>query len=62
MYFFELGAPGGDFKSYRDALYWTGMMLTTMGSAYWPVSGEGRVLAFLLSRAQWRYYHRTVLS
>lgn len=49
MYFFELGAPGGGFKSYWDALYWTGMMMTTMGSAYWPVTSEGRVLAFLLS-------------
>jgi voltage-gated potassium channel len=49
MYFFEQGAPSGGFKNYWDALYWTGMMMTTMGSSYWPLTGEGRVLAFLLS-------------
>ena len=25
------------------------MLLTTMGSGFWPVTAEGRVLAFLLS-------------
>ncbi|MFO7978214.1 MAG: hypothetical protein R6U64_06095, partial [Bacteroidales bacterium] len=29
--------------------YWTTMMLTTLGSAYWPVSPEGKTLAFLLA-------------
>ncbi len=39
----------GGFGSYWDALWWTGMMLTTIGSAYWPVTTEGRVLTLLLS-------------
>jgi voltage-gated potassium channel len=25
------------------------MMMTTLGSSYWPVTAEGRVLAFLLA-------------
>lgn len=39
----------GGFASYADALWWTGMLLTTMGSEYWPKSPEGRILCFLLS-------------
>lgn len=49
MYFFEQNAPSGGFRSYWDSLYWTGMMLTTLGSAYWPETGEGRVLTLLLA-------------
>jgi voltage-gated potassium channel len=39
----------GGFTSYWDALWWTGMLLTTIGSQFWPVTPEGRVLAFMLS-------------
>ena len=39
----------GGFETYTDALWWTAMLLTTMGSGYWPVTAEGRVLALLLS-------------
>ena len=39
----------GGFASYWDALWWTGMLLTTIGSQFWPVTSEGRILAFLLS-------------
>jgi voltage-gated potassium channel len=39
----------GGFASYADALWWTGMLLTTMGSEYWPKSLEGRIHCFLLS-------------
>lgn len=39
----------GGFTSYGDALWWTGMLLTTMGSAFWPVTTEGRILCLLLS-------------
>lgn len=39
----------GGFAGYADALWWTGMLLTTMGSEYWPQSLEGRILCFLLS-------------
>lgn len=40
--------PGG-FAGFGDALWWTAMILTTMGSSYWPVTGEGRLLCLLLS-------------
>ena len=39
----------GGFTSYADALWWTGMLLATMGSEYWPKSVEGRILCFLLA-------------
>lgn len=45
---FEAGqpqAPGG----YGEWLYWTGMLLTTLGSEYWPRTAEGRTLTFLLA-------------
>lgn len=41
------GAPG--FAGYGDALWWTAMLMTTIGSAYWPITPAGRILAFLLS-------------
>ncbi|AFV24783.1 potassium channel protein [Methanolobus psychrophilus R15] len=37
------------FDSYGDALWWTSMIMTTIGSQYWPVTSEGRVLTFLLA-------------
>ena len=40
MYAFENAAPGG-LKSYGEALWWTTMVLTTMGSQYWPQTIEG---------------------
>lgn len=43
------GEVGGGFASYGEALWWTAMLLTTMGSQYWPQTGEGRLLCFLLS-------------
>ncbi len=49
MYYFENIGPGEGFKNYWDALYWTGMMMTNFGSSYWPVSEEGRVLAFIMA-------------
>lgn len=39
----------GGFASYPHALWWTAMLLTTIGSDYWPVTTEGRILALLLS-------------
>jgi len=39
----------GGFASYWDALWWTGMLVSTMGSGFWPLTTEGRILAFLLS-------------
>lgn len=48
MFAFERSEPNG-FQSYSEALWWTAMIFTTMGSAYWPQSPEGRVLCVLLA-------------
>ncbi|MDD3246292.1 MAG: ion channel [Methanosarcina sp.] len=45
MYSFE--RPG--LSSYGDAFWWTAMIMTTIGSDYWPKTAEGRILTFLLS-------------
>jgi voltage-gated potassium channel len=42
-------AAGGGFHDYGDALWWTAMLMTTIGSQYWPVTVAGRALCFLLS-------------
>jgi voltage-gated potassium channel len=49
IYYFEQGAPGGTITNYGSALWWTAMIMTTLGSDYWPKTGEGRVLCILLS-------------
>lgn len=49
MYALERDAPGGGFDSYSTALWWTAMVMTTMGSEYWPASADGRVLCFFLA-------------
>lgn len=48
MYTFENAAPDG-LKNYGEALWWTTMVLTTMGSQYWPLTIEGRVLCVFLA-------------
>ncbi len=48
MYSFERDIPGG-LNSYGHSLWWTAMLITTVGSDYWPQSPEGRVLCFVLS-------------
>jgi voltage-gated potassium channel len=48
MYALENDPPGG-LHSYGEALWWTAMIMTTMGSQYWPRSPEGRVLCVLLA-------------
>jgi voltage-gated potassium channel len=48
MYAFE-APPIGALTSYGEALWWTAMILTTMGSSYWPLTVEGRVLCVFLS-------------
>lgn len=45
----EEAAQGVGLENYGHALWWTGMVMTTLGSEYWPVTGEGRILAWLLS-------------
>jgi voltage-gated potassium channel len=50
MYAFEGNTPDGrGLDTYSDALWWTAMIMTTLGSDYWPLSGSGRVLCFFLS-------------
>lgn len=39
----------GGFTDYGHALWWTGMLIASIGSDFWPASTEGRVLTMLLS-------------
>jgi voltage-gated potassium channel len=48
MYAFENQVPGG-LDSYGEALWWTAMIMTTLGSQYWPETFEGRVLCVFLA-------------
>jgi voltage-gated potassium channel len=48
MFAFESQVPGG-LDDYGEAVWWTAMIMTTLGSEYWPQTLEGRVLAFLLA-------------
>ena len=48
MYAFE-NEGAGSLDSYGEALWWTAMIMTTMGSQYWPASVEGRVLCVVLA-------------
>lgn len=45
----QAGVPGTGVNGYIDALWWTAMIMTTMGSDYWPKTAEGRILTFLLA-------------
>jgi voltage-gated potassium channel len=47
MFAFE--ADVGGFKNYSDALWWTAMLLTTIGSDYFPKTAAGRILCFVLA-------------
>lgn len=50
MYALERELPNGaGFPNFTTALWWTAMIMTTMGSEYWPRTGEGRVLCLLLA-------------
>lgn len=47
---FEPAGPDGEgFDGYLSALWWTMMVLTTMGSEYWPRTAEGRILCVALA-------------
>ena len=48
IYAFERTTPGG-LDRYSEALWWTAMVMTTMGSQDWPQTAEGRVLCVCLS-------------
>lgn len=50
MYAFEYAlSDGRGLHSYGTALWWTAMIMTTMGSEYWPQTPEGRFLCLLLA-------------
>jgi voltage-gated potassium channel len=48
MFAFEKDSPGG-LKNYSTALWWTTMIITTLGSEYWPTTTEGRILCIILA-------------
>ncbi len=43
-YFEKPGIP-----SYSEALWWTAMIVTTIGTDYWPKTPEGRIITFILA-------------
>jgi len=47
MYAFERNATG--FSSYSEALWWTAMIITSLGSEAWPQTPEGRTLCLILA-------------
>lgn len=50
MYTFEKDSPTGQgLTTYGTALWWTAMIITTMGTDYWPVTPEGRWLCLFLA-------------
>ena len=50
MLSFENAAESeGGFATYGHALWWTGMLVASLGTDFWPVTTEGRVLAMLLA-------------
>lgn len=49
MYAFEQDVPETGLPDYGTAVWWTAMLLTSLGSDYFPRTPEGRVLCFLLA-------------
>jgi len=47
--YLEVAEAGGGLGSYGEGLWWTAMIMTTMGSEYWPKTVEGRILGWLLA-------------
>lgn len=47
MYALEKDVQG--FDSYPSALWWTAMVLSSMGSDYWPQTSEGKLLCLLIT-------------
>lgn len=48
MFAFENEVEGG-ITTYGEALWWTAMLLTSIGSDYFPKTVEGRILCFVLA-------------
>ena len=50
MFALERDHPAGPgLDDYWTALWWTAMLVTTMGSDFWPRTAEGRALCFLIA-------------
>ena len=50
MYALENDPPNGvGLRDYPSALWWTAMIMTTMGTEYWPRTAEGRALCLALA-------------
>jgi len=50
MQYFERELPHGQgLNDFATALWWTAMIMTTMGSEYWPKTAEGRMLCLILA-------------
>jgi voltage-gated potassium channel len=43
------GERGRGFSSYDEAVWWTSMLIMTLGTDYWPQTVEGRMLCLLLA-------------
>lgn len=39
----------GGFSSFGDSLWWTGMLVASIGTDFWPVTPEGRLLSSVLA-------------
>ncbi|MBS1687505.1 MAG: potassium channel protein, partial [Bacteroidetes bacterium] len=48
MFAFERNQPGS-FNSHGDAIWWTTMLLITIGSQYWPPTPAGKTLSVFIS-------------
>lgn len=49
IYVFERELPNGTITDYGTALWWTAMVMTTIGSDFFPKTAEGRMLCFFLA-------------
>lgn len=49
MYAFEHAVPGTGITGYWAAVWWTAMVMTTMGSDYFPRTMQGRLLCVMLA-------------
>ena len=49
MLAFERDVGGSGIRDFGTALWWTAMVMTTMGSDYFPRTSEGRALCFALA-------------
>ena len=49
IYAFDGDSPNTGVGTYSSALWWTAMLITSIGSDYFPTSAEGRALCLVLS-------------